>query len=37
MDPSEIYQKYGYKGIAACLRDSRELTDEELVSYDLSL
>ena len=35
MDPSEIYQKYGYKGIAACLRDSRELTEEELVSYDL--
>jgi hypothetical protein len=37
MDPSEIYQEYGYKGIAACLRNSRALTDEELVSCDLSL
>lgn len=29
-DPSEIYQKYGYKGIVSCLRNTKQLEDYEL-------
>lgn len=32
LDPSEIYQRYGYKGIAHCLSKSRKLSPLELLT-----
>ncbi len=33
-DPSEIYEKYGYKGIVQCLRMARKIPENELLFFN---